>query len=113
MTLPTFVNIDDFNVVISDQTETRWDSFRIVEKLNQMSMFEMKFLDVSYGDSIIQENNIVHIMIGNTVVFKGTLTKITPESDGYLTSEGWDQAIKILRRSAGTIDPPRIQYDNT
>jgi len=85
----------------------------LLERLNEISTFELRIWPISEDDPHVQEGKIVKLFQGETQFFKGRVEKIEYSSDfGLQTAivKGYGMAVKLLDRDT---DRDTFQYDNT
>lgn len=107
-----FFTNKDYKVTVNN-VEVEYGNLHIIEKANSLNSFEAEIYGVTQGDANVAENNILRVYIGSTVIFKGTITHCEFNTDGYVYVQGYDQAIKLLRRTTASMSAARKTYTNT
>ena len=107
---------DQDSIYIYDVANSRekefnnWVSFKFIKGLNQMSSFEIRFLDISSSEdkTYVKEGNYVKIFHENNLLFKGRIANVEYETDFYCTVKGFGMEILL-----NDYEMERKEYSNT
>jgi hypothetical protein len=89
----------DYKVTVAG-VEQQFGNLHILEKLNSLNTFSCDLYGVTQGGAVA-ENAVFKVYIGQSCIFKGTITHCEFQTNQYANVSGYDQANKLLTRSTG------------
>jgi hypothetical protein len=100
-------------------TEYFFQSFKVINKLNQPSSFEVSLMDVTSSDTNIAYGMPIMFFIGNKLFLKGRMDRPKFMTDGYANVKGLgmeaalkDKIVTALTSPATAYGTNRFQYTN-
>jgi len=100
-------------------TEYFFQSFKVINKLNQPSSFEVSLMDVTSSDTNVAYGMPIMFFIGNKLFLKGRMDRPKFMTDGYANVKGLgmeaalkDKIVTALTSPATAYGTNRFQYTN-
>lgn len=98
---------DEYSIYIgtagSEVDQPTYLSWKVIEKINSPTAFEIYLCDIDSTDSNVQQGKSVKIFSETTLIFKGKIERVEYESYGFCRVYGYGMEIDLMDRQVDTL----------